>query len=600
MTAPVPAFDSNAGSSARALLRFQIGPVQDFIAAARSTRDLWSGSYLLSWLVAHGVKAAIDDKAEVVFPACDGEPKQPLLELLKSKAKEENAVKPDAGALLVPNFANVFVLKITEKTNGNAADVARKVENTIRDEWTKIAGAVWSYCEENRLNADAAVRERFEKQVEKFLSIAWAATPNEGGEEAWRENYKRNGRVLDAVRQTRDFAANSAAGWHANLGAQFGNAAGAAFLNEKDSLTGALEAVADGKIWHPRAPERDGVKNRLDDDLLFSAPTLIKRFWDLAYLKREHSISFEKVANTCGIANHEPCNDEVRANADAPKYFAVLKFDGDSVGQWVSGEKTDNACEKFHTGFSAALSKFALEEVPPIVKEHDGFLIYAGGDDVLALLPADTALDCATKLRDAYREALDEFKDKETGAPPDGSVGIAIAHFKAPLQDVVHAASDAEKRKGKLNRSAVNVTLIKRSGGITLWDNKWDFAAIPLCDALAKAMSDDDASAKLPHRIITLLAPYLDKSTPLVKSTSATDFDVVKVVEKEIAHALSRQVSDRKTREGLTTLFAGYLSELHAYASGTDFILNKLIGLCTAAAFAKRTKREEKSQKSNP
>jgi CRISPR-associated protein Cmr2 len=33
-----------------AFLLFQIGPVQDFIAQARSTRDLWSGSYLLSWM----------------------------------------------------------------------------------------------------------------------------------------------------------------------------------------------------------------------------------------------------------------------------------------------------------------------------------------------------------------------------------------------------------------------------------------------------------------------------------------------------------------------------------------------------------------------
>ena len=33
------------------LLLFQLGPVQESIAQARSTRDLWSGSYLLSWLV---------------------------------------------------------------------------------------------------------------------------------------------------------------------------------------------------------------------------------------------------------------------------------------------------------------------------------------------------------------------------------------------------------------------------------------------------------------------------------------------------------------------------------------------------------------------
>jgi hypothetical protein len=39
-------------SSPSALLRVQIASPQEFIAAARSTRDLWSGSYLLSWLIA--------------------------------------------------------------------------------------------------------------------------------------------------------------------------------------------------------------------------------------------------------------------------------------------------------------------------------------------------------------------------------------------------------------------------------------------------------------------------------------------------------------------------------------------------------------------
>lgn len=38
-----------------AFLKFQIGPVQDFISQARSTCDLWSGSYLLSWLMAAGL-----------------------------------------------------------------------------------------------------------------------------------------------------------------------------------------------------------------------------------------------------------------------------------------------------------------------------------------------------------------------------------------------------------------------------------------------------------------------------------------------------------------------------------------------------------------
>ena len=57
-----------------ALLLFQLGPVQDFIAQARSTRDLWSGSYLLSWLIAHAMKAVTDQVGPdaVIFPSLRG------------------------------------------------------------------------------------------------------------------------------------------------------------------------------------------------------------------------------------------------------------------------------------------------------------------------------------------------------------------------------------------------------------------------------------------------------------------------------------------------------------------------------------------------
>src|SRR3954470_3901239 len=38
------------GDPSSCLLSFSLGPVQSFIASARSVRDLWTGSYLLSWL----------------------------------------------------------------------------------------------------------------------------------------------------------------------------------------------------------------------------------------------------------------------------------------------------------------------------------------------------------------------------------------------------------------------------------------------------------------------------------------------------------------------------------------------------------------------
>ena len=48
------------------------------------------------------------------------------------------------------------------------------------------------------------------------------------------------------------------------------------------------------------------------------------------------------------------------------------------------------------------MTNFAMFVVPSIVKRHSGFLIYSGGDDLLALLPVSTALRCARELRLAF------------------------------------------------------------------------------------------------------------------------------------------------------------------------------------------------------
>lgn len=52
-----------------ALLKVQIGPVQDFIAQARSTRDLWSGSFLISWMMGQLVlRLKGPAGVELIFP----------------------------------------------------------------------------------------------------------------------------------------------------------------------------------------------------------------------------------------------------------------------------------------------------------------------------------------------------------------------------------------------------------------------------------------------------------------------------------------------------------------------------------------------------
>src|SRR5262245_43725798 len=90
-------------ATGRAFLAFTLGPVQSFIAAARSVRDLWTGSFLLSWLTYEAMEPVRKVAgARIVSPGA---------------AKE---LKRDA--LLSPDLPNRFVADVPA---AQAADLAR-------------------------------------------------------------------------------------------------------------------------------------------------------------------------------------------------------------------------------------------------------------------------------------------------------------------------------------------------------------------------------------------------------------------------------------------------------------------------------------------
>ena len=143
------------------LLKSQIGPVQDFIAQARSTRDLWSGSYLLSWLVAAGIRAIQGTKSEIqlIFPSPENQ-NQPLLR------DPETFRDQDATMLLTPNLPNIFIARVSASAvESTAACVAR----AIKDEWTRIAESGWK--ERDALDLKEKDRDRFFAQVRQHLTF---------------------------------------------------------------------------------------------------------------------------------------------------------------------------------------------------------------------------------------------------------------------------------------------------------------------------------------------------------------------------------------------------------------------------------------------
>lgn len=202
-------------------------------------------------------------------------------------------------------------------------------------------------------------------------------------------------------------------------------------------------------------------------------------------------------------------------------YYALLLMDGDRMGQMLSGDPqwAISYCDSFHPqvkdGFkkhaanqpaikdygaqkralspnrhlaiSGALNDFSLTVVRHVVEEeHLGRVIYAGGDDVLAMLPVVDALPAAQRLRHAY-SGIDPAH--EGGRDPRGltlhkgfailkgklmrmmghtataSCGIVIAHHQAPLAAVRRELEAAERRAKNAGRDRFSITVIKRSGG---------------------------------------------------------------------------------------------------------------------------------------
>jgi CRISPR-associated protein Cmr2 len=498
---------------------------------------------------------------------------------------------------------------------------------------------------------------------------------------AWSALYALLNWQLDAVRQTR--------AWHAWESAD----RQAALDNNKDSLNGREEAVlnlatgiiADGDV--ERLNNAFEVPHLFKKGELLGASTLIKRLWPTAWLQPKHGFSKGdfSVPDTRDIAAGEPYNmsgDSTNAPDDEKRYFAVLAFDGDEIGKWVNGthpnmpklgdqlaDYTDGGermgagiyFEKqphllpllkiprplnpsFHLQLSEMLGNFSNICARRIVEAFNGYLFYSGGDDVVAMLPAQHAVACARALRAAFqgtkelnkvrgawmvsaRKRFDEKDDRlrlfdvtqegfiqlhrdnyfamegepknfpaiVPGPATDCSVGIAMAHFKTPLQDVVRAAQIAERRaKNELGRSAVAVTLFKRSGEILEWGCRWGDGGLALFEALLDAMRAGQLSGKFPHRLAELIEPFISQPNASIGQLAhpiqdAEGFATAEIIRREFArclgqHEIKQNVPDKERLRARLDAYLGSLS-----VKSPSKIIESITGLLAAIAFAHRT-----------
>lgn len=228
---------------------------------------------------------------------------------------------------------------------------------------------------------------------------------------------------------------------------------------------------------------------------------------------------------------------EKLAGVKPERYYALILMDGDRMGAWVSGtadelllpyEKTwhpsvlsheslsidelkayrrtlHQSSPSRHVALSRALNGFSIHLVPMIVEElHAGKLLYAGGDDVMAMVGIDDLLDVMCWLRCAFSgSSLEEQAQglrlggghallsrpnrqiqllRVMGERATASMGAVVTHYSAPLQAVLRELRQAEKRAKQVpGKDAFSVTLMKRAGGLTHFTAKWWSHALGGC-----------------------------------------------------------------------------------------------------------------------
>lgn len=519
-----------------------ITPVQEFVGQARRTRDLWAGSYLLSWLSAQAMAAVKEAGGEIVMPQVDDDP---MIRLLIHR----NGVTPP----VVGSLPNQFTARLPV---GVGPEICRKA---VQDAWRKLAEAVWCKFVKpvKELSNFHDLFAVWTQQIEGFWEIAWVVVPpvvvpTVDGEDEW-QTLKRAG---DLLRRRKLWRSHLLPDEYATLGREGGDHC--QLMPDWRELSGYARAshAAEQDAFWAELRNRPGQSVQIADGERLCAPALVKRLFPIlipnvlrdtigwvpgndsgkirswpstrymAVLPWLRRVANRHVANKpfidrlrdlvgndfqteSGSAAHLASDlgeigkldgnlfdrDALRNTKDFPipkdttgnrrrdleaaraalvtaagigepaTHYALLLMDGDRIGEALAQAGPRAIATLFKT-FGA--------QVIPTIRRHDGVCIYAGGDDVLALLSVPDAVTCARELREHWTKAAEAAMDE--GSRPTISAAVIFAEATVPLRLVLARAHEVldEVAKNGNGRDSLAADIIRGGDFTRNWVSQWD------------------------------------------------------------------------------------------------------------------------------
>jgi len=447
----------------KALFTFTIGPVKSLVENGRKMDDLYAGSQLLSELT----RCAVE-----------------FIEGNEGRATKVEMIFPPASESF-EGLPNRLVADIENYDEEQHRQLAKQLTKRVKDKFKEIYEAELSKLQNIPSNKLKIAYE----QLEHFLEIYWLFEPYQSDEE-YSEAYQKMFRNLHVIKSVRPFKQlNEPCGRKCSLHSEYNGM----FVQKGNAP---LHINDTSKIEIP-----ENLKHQIKSNEALSAIAMVKRLYDNKTNKRisQRDMVFKKTLNddkwyeenikkkddrtitqltnavydvwTNKQLKYDPLKHEYleetleeakelikelkkdKPNFKVQQYYTLLKFDGDEMGAKYQYLKKNQ-----HKELSEKICEFA-NKATKMIEEAGGICVYAGGEDVLTVVPLEEIWILLERLHEMFGEVVSvEGQERFTF-----SAGIAIAHLMQPLKDVMYQVSEAEKyAKAFEGKNSFAISLMKR------------------------------------------------------------------------------------------------------------------------------------------
>lgn len=438
---------------------FTIGPVKSLIENSRKAMDMYAGSRLLSELMLEAVMwLEKKENVKILFP--------------QAESKDEKET---------PNIPNRLVAEFKEYGRRQMEATAKNMAIFVRQDFLQKCSKLLEDVGIDKSGWDMA-----NQQLKDFLEVYWLFEPYENGDYA--KVYRKLSHTMQEIKEIRPFS-QTREEWGRKC-----------MLFPEYNGIFVKRTLRDGKETYPKhvnpkcicdITENDALRYKVKNNEALSAIGLVKRIY-ISNKERIYSLRHMLLKNsvpgqlmqTAGISEEKdlgdllanavydlyngqmPESDEYtetvikkaeqlyglvqKNNLTLSSYYALLKFDGDGMGDCFKKLKT---IEEQST-LSKKISDFAAK-APGVFKDNGGLPVFAGGEDFFGFLPLGNIFACVRELDESFKEIIGETF----------SAGITIAHLMQPLKEVIAQVDQMESRAKCLEgKNAVAIGIIKRSG----------------------------------------------------------------------------------------------------------------------------------------